>query len=152
MKKHQMIAAVVLVLGAGVAVSAVAMQQDEGLMPPRLEGMLVRHIEHRLNLSEDQRQKIKTILRTEKPTIQSLAERVHAERELMEEQPYDEAVVRRFVEQHEATVEDVIVEREKVRAEVQAVLTPEQRKQAAAIRETLYGHFVERLAMLGDQI
>ncbi|HWT64723.1 MAG TPA: Spy/CpxP family protein refolding chaperone, partial [Terracidiphilus sp.] len=125
---------------------------DEGLLPPRVAGLVVRRAERRLNLSDDQRQKIKTILRTEKPVIESLAERVHAEREQLEVQPYDEATVRAFAQQHEMTMEDVLVEREKVRSEIQAVLTPEQRKQVAAMRETLYGRFVERLSSLGDEL
>lgn len=152
MKKMWLLICVAGVLGAGFAVSAAALQNDEGWMPPRMAGLVVRRMERRLNLSEDQRQKIKTILRTEKPVIQSLAERVHTEREELEAQPYNEAVVRAFAQQHETTLEDLLVEREKVRSEIQAVLTPEQRKRAAAMRGTLYGRFVERLSSLGDEL
>lgn len=140
------------VLGIGLAASAVALQQEDGLLPQRAAGLLVRHMERRLNLTDDQRERIKTILKAEGPAIQSLAARVHAERERMESQPYDEVAVRSFVQQHETTMEDVVVEREKVRAEIQAVLTPEQRKMAAEMRESLYARFVERLSTLGDQL
>lgn len=152
MRKMWMAMCAAGVLGASVVVSAAALQNDEGWLPQRAAGLLVRRMEHRLNLSDDQRQQIKTILRTEKPIIQSLAERVHSERGQLEAQPYDEAAVRAFAQQHESTMEDLLVEREKVRSEIQAVLTPEQRKQAATMRETLYGRFVDRLSSLGDEL
>lgn len=147
-----------MVMGAGSAlavmltISAAAVEQQDGLLAPRAAGMLVRHMERRLNLTDDQRQRIRAIVKAEQPTIAALATRVHEERAQMEAQPYDEAAVRAFVEQHASTAEDVIVEREKVRAEIQAVLTPEQRKKAAEMRESLYMRFVERLTTLGDQI
>lgn len=137
---------------AVIAASAAALQNEDGWLPPRAAGLVVRRMAHRLNLSDDQRQQIKIILRTEKPAIQSLSARVHTEREQLEAQLYDEAAVRAFAQQHETTMEDLLVEREKVRSEIQAVLTPEQRKQAAAMRETLYGRFVERLFSLGDEL
>lgn len=152
MKKMWLVACAAGALGAGFAVSAAALQSDEGWLPQRAAGLLVRRMEHRLNLNDDQRQQIKNVLRTEKPTIQSLAERLHAEREQLEAQPYDEAAVRAFAQQHETTMEDLLVEREKVRSEIQAVLTPEQRERAAAMRETLYGRFIERLSSLGDEL
>jgi periplasmic protein CpxP/Spy len=140
------------VLGVGLVASAAALQQEDGLLPQRAAGLLVRHMERRLNLTGDQRERIKAILKSEQPAIQLLAARVHAEREQMESQPYDEVAMRSFVQHHETTMEDVVVEREKVRAEIQAVLTPEQRKMSAEMRESLYARFVERLSTLGDQL
>ncbi len=152
MKKHWKMVGVACALGAGLAVSAAALQDDNGWFAQRASGMMIRRIERQLNLTDDQIQRIKTILQTERPEIQQLTARVHEERLQLEVQPYDEATVRAFAQQHESTLEDVMVEREKVRTEIQQVLTPEQRKQTAEMRETLYARFVDRLTTLGDQL
>lgn len=152
MKKYWKIAGAACVLGAGLGVSAAGLQGDDGWLSQRANGMLVRRIERNLDLTEDQMQQIKTILRTERPMIQELAARVHEERMQLEAQPYDESAVRTFAQQHESTLEDVMVEREKIRAEIQQVLTPEQRGKAATMRDALYARFVNRLTTLGDQM
>lgn len=152
MKKTWMIVGAATVLSAGLVASAAALQQEDGWFAQRASGMMVRRVERQLNLSEEQIEQIRSILHTERPAIQELAARVHQERAQLEAQPYDEATVRTFAQQHESTLEDVMVEREKIRAEIDQVLTPAQRKQAAAMRETLYARFTERLATLGGQI
>jgi Spy/CpxP family protein refolding chaperone len=96
---------------------------------------------------------IKTILQTEKPAILALAERARQERmELASRPTFDEAHIRSFARQHESTVEDALVEREKVRTEVRQVLTPEQQQKAEQVREDLRSRFFERLATVGDQL
>ena len=140
-------------LSMGLAVSAAAMQQD-GWFPQRAAGMLLHRVEWELALTDNQREQIKAILKAEQPTIQTLAARVHNEQlELRQsEQSYDAARVRAFARQHEATAEDVLVEREKVRTEIMQVLTPEQQHKAAQLRQQIYERFSERRVNLGDQL
>jgi protein CpxP len=115
--------------------------------------MFVHRIESQLNLTEAQRIQIKTILQTEKPAILALAERVRQERaQLASRQTFDEAYVRSFAQQHESTMEDALVEQEKVRTEILQVLTPEQQQKAEQIREDIRSRFFERLTTIGDQL
>lgn len=140
-------------LSMGLAVSAAAMQQN-GWFPQRATGMVVHQLEWELALTDTQRAQIKEILKTEQPTIQALAARVHSEQlELRQaDQSFDEARVREFARQHQATTEDVLVEREKIRSEIMQVLTPEQQQKAAQLHAQIYERLSQRLNNLGDQL
>lgn len=141
------------VLGLALAATAVAVQDDVSLFQQRTSGLLVHIAERRLNLTDAQRGQIRTILKTEQPTIQTLAMRVHQEQqELLAQPEFNEAFVRSYAQQHEATLEDVLVEREKVRQAMLAVLTPEQRARARQLRASMFERFYDRLPMLGDEI
>jgi Spy/CpxP family protein refolding chaperone len=141
-----------IILGTTLVATASGMQQD-GWARRRGSGVLIRRIEHRLNITDAQRDAIKQILRTEQPTIQSLAQRVRQQNnELAAQTSFDEAQVRSFAQQHEATMEDVLVEREKVRFELLQVLTPEQREQLSRFRTEHSKELVDRLSSLADQI
>jgi periplasmic protein CpxP/Spy len=144
-----------LTVGVGM-ITSVAHAQDNGgaqdnWMSRRVGGFVVRHIERQLQITDNQKEQIKAILKTEKPAIVSLAARVQQEnQELQSQTPFDEATVRKFAQQHEATLEDVLVEREKVRSEIYAVLTPEQRQKAQQMRGQMSARFNNRLDTLGD--
>jgi Spy/CpxP family protein refolding chaperone len=140
-------------LSMGLAVSAAAMQQS-GWFPRRAAGMLLHRVEWELALTDAQRAQIKAILKTEQPTIQALATRVHNEQlELQQsEQSFDEARVREFARKHEATAEDVQVEREKIRTEIMQMLTPEQQQKTSELRQQIFERFTERLTNIGDQM
>jgi Spy/CpxP family protein refolding chaperone len=149
--------AAALAVGAGM-INSVARAQDDGgaqdaWMSRRAGGFVVRRIERQLQITSAQKEQIKAILTTEKPTIASLAARVEKEnQELQSQSVFDEAQVRQFAQQHEATLEDVLVEREKVRSQILAVLTPEQRQKAQQMRSQMRARFNTRLDTLGDAL
>ena len=134
--------------------ATVAHSQTDDLTPnPRAEKFMARRIEHRLGLSKEQVAEIKQIAVAERPAIQSLAERHRTENQQLEALPaFDEAQVRAIAVQQTATQADMLVEREKVRHEILAVLTPEQRAKAQKITATLRSRMEDRLATLGDQM
>ena len=153
MKTRWGVFAAACVLGTAIVASTADAQDNECWMQRRISQMFVHRIESQLNLTEAQRIQIKTILQKEKPTILALAKRVRQERaQLTSRQTFDEAYVRTFAQQHESTMEDALVEREKVRTEILQVLTPEQQQKAEQIRENLRSRFFERLATIGDQL
>jgi Spy/CpxP family protein refolding chaperone len=147
--------AAALTVGVGMITSVARAQDDGGTqdnwMSGRARGFIIRRIERQLEITDAQKEQIKTILKTEKPTITSLAARVEKENQKLQSQPtLDEAQVRQFAQQHEATLEDVLVERQKVRSEILAVLTPEQRQKAQQMRVQMRTRFNNRLDALGD--
>ncbi|HWA95353.1 MAG TPA: Spy/CpxP family protein refolding chaperone [Terracidiphilus sp.] len=153
MKGKWIAAMSIAALGTGLALSAGAAQDDNGWFQKEIAGIVIRHVERELALTDAQRDQIKTILKTEQPNIESLAARAHeAQKELHSAQGFDEASVRNFARQNEATTEDILVEREKVRSEILAVLTPEQRQKAELMREQSYRRFMQRLNTIGDQL
>lgn len=153
MKKSWTAICGVSALGVALAASAAALQNDGGWFQQRACALFVHRVERQLDITDAQRDQIATILKTEKPVIQSLAATVHLEQEqLLSRQSFDEAYVRAYAQQHESTMEDVLVEREKVRTEILAVLTPDQRAKARQLRQTIYSHFSDRLAELGDDL
>jgi Spy/CpxP family protein refolding chaperone len=140
-------------LGVVLAASAAGLEDQNGWMRQRASALFIHRIESELGISDAQRGKIKAVLKTEQPTIETLAARAHRELlDLSSKDTYDEAHVRNFARQHEATTEDILVEREKVRTEILQVLTPEQRVKAKRLSETLYGNFFRRLETIGDQL
>lgn len=151
MKKSLVIIGSVSLLGFALAASAVALQNDEGWFRQRATGVFVRRVERQLNITDSQRDQIRTILKNEQPTIEALATRVWQEQEqLNSSNTFDEGRVRVFAREHIATTEDVLVEREKVRAEIMQVLTPDQQKQAEQIRQKISAQLADRLSNIGD--
>ena len=153
MKKLAIASIGAVALGATLAASAAGLQDQGGRFHRRAASMIVRGIESQLNITGEQKAQIKTILTTEKPVIQALAIRVQKQNEdLSQHTSFNEGEIRTFAQQHESTIEDVLVEREKVRIEVLQVLTPEQQVKLRQFRAARTADFAERLTTLGDLI
>jgi len=153
MKKSWVVIGSASLLGLTLATSAVALQEDNTWFRQRAANMFVNRVERELNLTDVQRGQIKTVLKTEQPTIASLVARVREQQEqLNSSDTFDEAAVRAFAREHASTTEDVLVEREKVRTEIMQILTPDQRKEAAHIRQRLSAQLTDRLSTIGDML
>ncbi len=153
MNKVAVVAISASALCAALVTSALGAQDQDGWMQRRAAGIVIHHLERELNITSDQRVQIKAILEQEKPTIQNLASLVQQQNgELLQRTEFNEAEVRAFARQHISTLEDVLVEREKVRTEVMQVLTVEQRKELQLFRAAREAEFDQRLVTLGDQI
>lgn len=153
MKKSLIVVGLIIASGAALIASAHALQNDDGWFRQRAAGAFVHRIERQLNITDAQREQIRAILKKERPTIQTLAAQVRQEQEqLNSRQIFDEAWVRNFAQQHASTTEDVFVERQKVRAEIMQVLTPDQQKRVGQLQETLSARLSDRLATIGDDL
>ena len=114
-------------------------------------GFLARHIADDLNLTDDQKAQIKTILVNERPMIQALRQQIEQENEqLHSKTTYDDTFVHSVAQQESATLANAIVEREKIRSEIFAVLTPDQQQKLAQIGSEVRAAVDDRLAHLGD--
>ena len=87
-----------------------------------------------LGLTDQQKTQIKQLLQNEKSTVQPLREQLRTEHQQMlaatKGGAFDEAQVRNLANQQAQTQASLIVEREKVKAEIYKLLTPDQRAKA----------------------
>jgi Spy/CpxP family protein refolding chaperone len=134
-------------LGVGIAVLAVggllAGRLSAGAFPqrghsefgPRVFGRIARA----LDLSDDQKNRIKTILKTHASEIETQMKASAAARQAVHDavlaQPADEAVIRAVAERLGEVHADGAVLFAKIRTEVQPILTDEQRAKIQKFRE-----------------
>lgn len=97
----------------------------------------------KLNLSDAQQQQIKGILQAEKPKMQPLMQELKQERQqvnsLTESGTFDEAAVRAAAGKEAQTMTDLAVERARVKSQIFAVLTPDQRTEAQTMEKNFAG-------------
>lgn len=146
--------AAAMVVFALVAMAAVAAQaQDKGPAP---EGMMPGHhgkgfvtMLESLNLSPEQKHKVAQILKDNRDQGKALREnmkKAHLEmREVMDKTPGDEAAVRKAAQAMAKAGEEMAVHMGKVKAQIDAVLTPEQKAKRAEMRAKFKERFKERM-------
>lgn len=104
-----------------------------------------------LDLSEEQEAQIKAILEAEKPKVQPLIAQLAATRKALNEATdngtFNEAQVKALADKQGETLAALIVEKERVKTQIYAVLTPEQRAKAeqfrSRIEDRMKQHFTE---------
>jgi periplasmic protein CpxP/Spy len=139
------IALTLVIAGAAAAQGASAWGQN------RRSRFLVRHLIHDLNLTDAQQAQIKTILQNERPAIEAISEKIEQGNEQLRSKPtFDEEFVRSVAEQQAANFADAVVEKEKIRSEIFAVLNPEQQQKLNQISEDFRAAMRDRLETLGD--
>lgn len=98
-----------------------------------------------LDLTPQQQEQIRTILKAEKestaPLRQSLMENRKKLQEVIEAEPFDEKAVRTLAASQSETRIEMIVNRARVQNQIQAVLTPEQRELAKKLRPLMQERF-----------
>jgi len=133
-----------------VATLSVSAQDDAS---PRDGRRAIRRIEHRLNVTDVQRAQAKAILAAERPALQQLHTQLAAEHTELAQQPvFDEARVRAITAKYADANTAALVEREKLRTELLAILTPDQLKKVADLRSRFGVALDERLETLGDNL
>jgi Spy/CpxP family protein refolding chaperone len=141
------------ILTLALAASAAAPQDDSTWMGQRARGLVLRRVEHRLQITDSQRAQIRTVLHNEEPTIRSLAQRLQAENQQLTEQPgFDESYIRSVAAQNAVTQADVLVEREKLRNELLTVLTPAQRDTLQQMRKARRTLIQANISSFADQL
>lgn len=98
-----------------------------------------------LDLTDDQQQQIKAIVAAEKPVMQPLIEQMATTRKELQQATnsgqFNEQQVQSIATKQGQALTQLIVEKERVKSQIYAVLTPEQRTKA----EKLQNQFMERL-------
>ncbi|MFN0112201.1 MAG: Spy/CpxP family protein refolding chaperone [Blastocatellia bacterium] len=94
-----------------------------------------------LDLSDAQEAQIKAILEAEKPKVQPLVAQLAANRKALTEATdngtFNEAQVKSIADKQGDTLAALIVEKERVKTQIYAVLTPEQRAKAEQFRSRI---------------
>ena len=150
MKGKLLVLTLAVLLTAGGASLAFAMSPHAGAEGRRGDGgcEMQRGKTHAamaalLGLTEKQQAQIKSIIAAARQTNKPLREKLANDREKVEElskaTPFDEAAVRSLIASDEAARTDLALARIKVRHEIQAVLTPEQRVKAKELRLLMHG-------------
>lgn len=151
-KKSIIIAAILMALAAGLATTAFA--QHPGMGFGRHNGWMLKHMARKLNLTEAQQTQIKGIMAEEKtktmPMMQQLRQNEQAENTNVNGS-FDENQARAFAGKQAQLMTDLIVEKERTRSQVYAVLTPEQRQKALQLMQERQQHRQERMKKQAEQ-
>lgn len=129
------VSAIILVVAAGMAGTVLAQGPGRNFGPGfgHHGGWMLRHMTKELNLTADQQTQIKGILQTEKgkmqPMMQQLRQNQKAQDAAMNG-TFDENQARAFANKQTQIMSDLIVEKQRVKSQIYAVLTPEQRQKA----------------------
>lgn len=147
-KKSIIFAAILMALAAGLATTAFA--QHRGMGFGRNNGWMLKHMAKQLNLTEAQKTQIKGIMADEKskvmPMMQQLRQNEQAENANVNG-TFNENQARTFANKQAQLMTDLIVEKERMRSQVYAVLTPEQRQKALQLMQERQQHRQERMNM-----
>lgn len=145
MKKYALAILVFAIVATGV-IFAFAQQKKEGGERPFVGGrppfpppFFFGKMADELNLSEEQKTQIKQILDNEKTKVEPLMEAMRATHEQLETQgtngTFDEARVGELANRQAETTRQLVIEKEKTKAAIFAVLTAEQRAKAAELKK-----------------
>ena len=147
-KKSIILAAILMALAAGLATTAFA--QHRGMGFGRNNGWMLKHMTRQLNLTEAQQTQIKGIMAGEKTKIKPMMQQLHQNQQAEDASingSFDENQARAFANKQAQLMTDLIVEKERMRSQVYAVLTPEQRQKALQLMQERQQHRQQRMNM-----
>lgn len=102
----------------------------------------------KLNLSDEQKTQIKTIMEDSKTRVQPLMKSMRESHQAMEnlgkDGVFNETEVTNIANAQAEATKQLIIEKEKTKAAIFAVLTPEQRAQAAQMKDQMKERFKDR--------
>jgi protein CpxP len=130
------VTAIVLAVAAGTAGTVFAQGPHSGF--GRRGGWMLRHMTKELNLSADQQAQIKSIMQTQRGKIQPLMQELRQNEQAQDGSingTFDEAQARAFAQKQTQIMSDLIVEKQRTKSQIYAVLTPEQRQKAQQLRQ-----------------
>jgi len=133
-KKFFMVLTMVLAVAAGLATTALAQGRGFG----HHHGWMLGRMTKELNLTEAQQTQIKTILQTERAKMRPLMQQLHQNEKAQSAAvtgAFDETQARAFAGKQTQIMSDLIVEKERTKSEIYAVLTPDQRAKAQQLLE-----------------
>lgn len=110
-------------------------------------------IAQKLNLTDDQKTQVKTIMEDSKtrlkPLMESLRESHKQAETLGVDGTFNEEQVNQIAANQSETMKQLFIEKEKTKAQIFAVLTPEQRTEAAQMKEQFKDGFKDRFKKRG---
>lgn len=146
-KKSIILATILMALAAGLAATASA--QHRGMGFGRNNGWMLKHMTKQLNLTDAQQTQIKGIMADEKTKIKPMMQQLRQNQQGEDANvngSFDENQARTFASKQAQLMTDLIVEKERMRSQVYAVLTPEQRQKALQLMQERQQHRQERMS------
>jgi periplasmic protein CpxP/Spy len=123
---------------------------DENRRAQMFERMFNR-VADELNLNDDQRTRAKGVLAESKVRVEPLLQEMKSTHqqiaELGKDGTFNEERVSQLAEQQAETMKQLIVEKERTKAQLFAILTPEQRQKAEELKERFKGKFRKGMEM-----
>ena len=144
--------AAILVIGVAFAIAQRSMHKGfggHGMRGKQVVMMMLR----RLDLTSDQQAKVKEIFEANKGTVQPLREQLKANHEKLAALGgnFDEGQVTAIAKEQGELMSQMVVARQKVKAEIFAILTDEQKAKAQQLGQEMKQHFRDRMKGLrGD--
>jgi len=137
------LAIVVLVLG-GIFIFAQKGKRD-GFGGRGFGGRGFERIAQKLNLSDEQKTQVKTIMEDSKtrlkPLMESMRESHKQAETLGTDGVFNEEQVNQIANSQSETMKQLFIEKEKTKAQIFAILTPEQRAEAAKMKDMFKERF-----------
>lgn len=126
---------------------------SQNVAMPRDGERVMHRVEARLGLSTEQIAQAKVILQQEKPALESIHVQLAAEHaELAKLTTVDPAQTEAIVARYASANTSAVVERQKLRVELTAILTPAQQQKLEQMRARFGAIVDERLETLGDNL
>lgn len=152
-KKFFITTAILMAVAAGLATSALAQRPGRGF--GHHSGWMLKHMAKELNLTDAQQTQIKGIMadgktRT-KPLRQQLRQNEQAENANING-TFNESQARAFAGKQAQIMSDLMVEKQRTRSQVYAVLTPEQRQKAQQLMQERQQRWQSRMKKHTEQI
>jgi protein CpxP len=151
-RKFIIVAAILMAVAAGLATSAFA--QHSGMGFGRHSGWMLKHMAKQLNLTEAQQTQIKGIMADEKTKIKPMMQQLRQNEKAQNANvngTFDEAQAQAFANKQAQLMASLIVEKQRIRSEVFAVLTPEQRQKAQQLMQERQQRRQERMKKHAEQ-
>jgi len=149
-RKSIILVAILMAVAAGLATSAFAQHRHMG----GHDGWMLKRMTKQLNLTDAQQTQIKGIMAGEKTKIQPLMQQLRQNEQAEQANingTFDENQARAFAGKQAQLTADLIVEKERMRSQVYAVLTPEQRQKAQQLMQERQQHRQERMKKHAEQ-
>jgi periplasmic protein CpxP/Spy len=148
-KKFFIVTALVLAVAAGLTASAYAQGPQHGF--GHHHGGMLQKMTQELSLTDAQQAQIKTILTDEQTRTKPLREKLRQNalaQSLKADGSFDDTQVRAFANNQAQIMRDLIIEKERTKAQIYSVLTPDQRQKALQLIQQHEQRRQERLQQM----
>ena len=126
--------AIILAVAAGLARTAYAQGPGAGFR--HHGGGMLKHMTKALNLTDAQQVQIKTIMQGERAKMQPLKQQLRQNEQAQNAATtgdFNELQARAFAQKQTQIMNDLIVEKQRMKSQIYAVLTPDQRTKAVQL-------------------
>jgi periplasmic protein CpxP/Spy len=148
MKKALIVFLVMAVVGLGAVFIFAQKGRRDGFGKMGFGGRGFERIAQKLNLTDEQKTQVKAILEDSKTRIKPLMEGLKENRKQAENLGFDgsfnEEQVTQIANTQADAMKQLFIEKEKTKAQIFAILTPEQRAEAAKMKEQFKDRFKKR--------